>query len=205
MADIQQMIEALIPRMRRYARALVRDVEGADDLVQESLVRALAKRHLWEEGTNLPAWLFTIVHNQHINQIRRSIHTGTMLDIDTVSPVLSEPANQDKRLELRDLDRALGQLAVEQRVVVLLVGLESMPYTEISALLGVPVGTVRSRLSRGRQQLRQLMGREDWSTQQRIALNRAIAQHRKPLHSLSGSGQSSQPVASDGIREPLAP
>ncbi len=205
MTDTQQMIEAEIPRMRRYARALVRDVEGADDLVQESLARALAKRHLWQEGTNLRAWLFTIVHNQHVNQIRRSVRVGTTVDIDDAASLLSQPASQDKRLELRDLNRALGRLATEQRAVVLLVGLEGMLYTEVAALLGVPVGTVRSRLSRGRRELRRLMGDEDRFVRQRLALNRAIAQHRKSSHSSSGSGQSSLPVAADGIRESPPP
>jgi RNA polymerase sigma-70 factor, ECF subfamily len=200
MTDIQHMIEAEIPRMRRYARALVRDVEGADDLVQESLARALAKRHLWQDGTNLRAWLFTILHNQHVNQIRRSIRVGTTVDIDDAASLLGLPASQDKRLELRDLDRALGRLAAEQRTVILLVGLEGMLYTDIAALLGVPVGTVRSRLSRGRQELRRLMG-----GRQRITRNQEIARHRKSLHSSSGSEQSSLPVPADGIREPSAP
>jgi RNA polymerase sigma-70 factor (ECF subfamily) len=160
MADIHQKIEAEIPRLRRYARALVRDVVGADDLVQECLTRALAKLDLWREGTDLRAWLFTILHNQYVNHVRRSIRVGTPVEFGESTLLTSQPADQEKRLELRDLDRALRRLPEDQRAVILLVGLEGMPYAEVGALLGVPVGTVRSRLSRGRLALRQLMGVE---------------------------------------------
>jgi RNA polymerase sigma-70 factor (ECF subfamily) len=161
MAEIQQEIEAHIPGLRRYARALVRDVAGADDLVQECLTRALAKLHLWREGTDLRAWLFTILHNQHVNGIRRSIREGALIELSEVTPLLlSRPASQEKRLEMRDLDEALGRLPEEQRAVILLVGLEGMSYVDAAAVLGIPAGTVRSRLSRGRDVLRHLMGLE---------------------------------------------
>ena len=160
MTEIHKRIAAEIPRLRRYARALVRDVVGADDLVQECLTRALSKLDLWREGTNLRAWLFTILHNQYVNQVRRSVRTGTPSEFNDDAPQLSQPANQEKSLELRDLDRALGQLPADQRAVILLVGLEGMPYAEVGAMLGIPIGTVRSRLSRGRLALRGLMGVE---------------------------------------------
>lgn len=160
MTEIHKRIEAEIPRLRRYARALVRDVVGADDLVQECLTRALSKLDLWREGTDLRAWLFTILHNQYVNHVRRSVRTGAPIQFDDAAPQLSQPANQEKRLELRDLDRALGELPADQRAVILLVGLEGMPYADVGAMLGIPVGTVRSRLSRGRLALRQLMGIE---------------------------------------------
>jgi RNA polymerase sigma-70 factor (ECF subfamily) len=160
MTEIHKRIEAEIPRLRRYARALVRDVVGADDLVQECLTRALTKLDLWREGTDLRAWLFTILHNQYVNHVRRSIRTGTQSEFDDDAPQLSHPASQEKRLELRDLDRALGRLPPDQRATILLVGLEGLPYAEVGALLGIPVGTVRSRLSRGRFALRQLMNVE---------------------------------------------
>jgi RNA polymerase sigma-70 factor (ECF subfamily) len=161
MADIRQKIEAHIPGLRRYARALVRDIVGADDLVQECLTRALIKLHLWHEGTDLRAWLFTILHNQYVNQVRRSIREGITLELGEVTPLLlSQSANQDRGLELRDLDRALGRLPEEQRAVILLVGLEGMSYVDAAAVLGIPAGTVRSRLSRGREALRDLMGLE---------------------------------------------
>jgi RNA polymerase sigma-70 factor (ECF subfamily) len=160
MADIRQRIEAHIPGLRRYARALVRDVAGADDLVQECLARALAKVHLWREGSDLRAWLFTILHNQYVNHVRRSIREGATIELNEVAPLLRRPADQERRLELRDLGRALGQLPAAQRAVILLVGLEGLPYTDVGAVLGIPTGTVRSRLSRGRLALSRLMGAE---------------------------------------------
>lgn len=157
MTDIYQDIEAEIPRLRRYARVLARDPIAADDLVQECLTRALSKLHLWQEGSNLRAWLFTILHNQHVNFIRRSIRTGPTVEFGENQFHSSQPANQEKHLELRDLDRALNRLPSEQRSVILLVGMEGMSYGDVSVALGIPVGTVRSRLSRGRDALRQLM------------------------------------------------
>jgi RNA polymerase sigma-70 factor (ECF subfamily) len=157
MADIYKTIEAEIPRLRRYARALMRDFTAADDLVQDTLTRALAKLHLWQEGTNLRGWLITIMHNQHVNQVRASIRTGRTAELSEDEPLVSWPANQDKCLELRDLDRALDRLPEEQRAVILLVGLEGMRYEEAAKALGIPVGTIRSRLSRGRIALRGLM------------------------------------------------
>jgi RNA polymerase sigma-70 factor, ECF subfamily len=154
MADIV----AQIPRLRRYARALTRgDVTAADDLVQDCLVRAVSKRHLWQEGTDLRAWLFTILHNQYVNQVRRAVREGTAVALsDTkTEPVLTRAPDQ----EVRDLERALAQLSDEQRSALLLVGMEGMNYDEAAAVLDVPVGTVRSRLSRGRAALRQLMDR----------------------------------------------
>jgi RNA polymerase sigma-70 factor (ECF subfamily) len=157
MSDLTRLLEAEIPRLRRYARALTRDVARADDLVQNCLTRALAKQHLWQPGTDLRAWLFTILHNQHVNDVRRSVREGVNVVIEDMAPVLSAPPGAMAALELRDLDRAIAKLAPEQRQVILLVGLEGMQYEEVALILGVPVGTVRSRLSRGRDQLRRLM------------------------------------------------
>jgi RNA polymerase sigma-70 factor (ECF subfamily) len=156
--DTQRDIEAEIPRLRRYARALTRDVVTADDLVQDCLTRALGKLHLWQEGTDLRAWLFTILHNQYVNHIRRSVREGVAVSFNESEPLLRRAPQQGKRLELRDLERAITKLPTEQRSVVLLVGLEGMRYEEVAAVLGVPVGTVRSRLSRGREALRRLTG-----------------------------------------------
>jgi RNA polymerase sigma-70 factor (ECF subfamily) len=157
MNDFAQLLEEQIPRLRRYARALTRDVTRADDLVQSCLVRAIAKQHLWERGTNLRAWLFTILHNQHVNDVRRAAREGNTVELGE-APQLTVQSNAMPSLELRDLERALGELATEQREVILLVGLEGMAYEEVATVLNVPVGTVRSRLSRGRDQLRRLMG-----------------------------------------------
>ena len=158
MAGPYRDIEAEIPRLRRYARALTRDIVTADDLVQECLTRALSKLHLWEQGTDLRAWLFTILHNQHINHVRRTAREGTAVGLSEREPLLARAPQQGIWLELRDLERALAKLPRTQRSVILLVGLEGMSYGEVATVLDVPIGTIRSRLSRGREALRRLTG-----------------------------------------------
>lgn len=157
MADIYREIEAEIPRLRRYARALTRDVTLADDLVQDCLARAIGKLHLWQTGTDLRAWLFTILHNQFVNHVRRAVREGATVGLTDSEPLLTRAPPQGHRLELRDLERALAKLPEEQRSAILLVGLEGMRYEEVATILNVPVGTIRSRLSRGREALRKLL------------------------------------------------
>ena len=157
MSDFDRLLEEQIPRLRRYARALTRNFERADDLVQDTLVRALVKQHLWQAGTNLRAWLFTLMHNQNVNNARHSIREGQMVDVEAMANVLAATTDPTASRQLRELDRALGHLAQEQRQVILLVGLEEFSYIEAAAILNVPVGTVRSRLSRGRDHLRRLL------------------------------------------------
>ena len=154
--NLHQVIEAQIPRLTRYARVLTRDLVAADDLVQECLTRALGKMHLWEEGSDLRAWLFTILHHQYVSLTRRQARqrAGTELQKSYRSSAVSP--NQTMRLELRDLERALAALPEEQRSVILLVGLEGMRYDEAASLVNLPVGTVRSRVSRGRETLRRM-------------------------------------------------
>jgi RNA polymerase sigma-70 factor (ECF subfamily) len=158
MTNISTLFEAELPRLRRYARALARDAARADDLVQSCLTRAVAKQPLWQEGTDLRAWLFTILHNQHVNDVRRSAREAASVSVDELAPVLPVEPNAMDRLQLRDLHRALGRLPEEQRQVILLVGLEGMRYEQVAQILNIPIGTVRSRLSRGRDMLRVLMG-----------------------------------------------
>jgi RNA polymerase sigma-70 factor (ECF subfamily) len=155
-ADPYQDIKAEIPRLRRYARALTHDLVAADDLVQDCLTRALGRLHLWQEGTDLRAWLFTILHNQYVSHIRRKVREGAAVGLSEREPQLTHAAQQGKRLELRDLQRAIAKLPDIQRSVVLLVGLEGMGYEEVARVLGVPVGTIRSRLARARGALRRL-------------------------------------------------
>lgn len=151
---LHREIKALIPRLTRYARVLTRDLAAADDLVQDCLARALGKMHLWEEGTDLRAWLFTILHHQYVSLARREARqrAGAELQESYRSPAVSP--NQTVRLELRDLERALAALPKEQRAVILLVGLDGMRYEEAASLVKLPVGTVRSRVARGRETLR---------------------------------------------------
>jgi RNA polymerase sigma-70 factor, ECF subfamily len=158
MNNFSNLVEAEIPRLRRYARSLTRNAQTADDLVQECLVRALSKQHLWVEGSELRAWLFTIMHNQYVNSVRQAVRQGSEVGVSDTEPSLTRAANQDRRLELRDLDRALALLPEEQRSVILLVGLEGMAYQTVAEVVGIAVGTIRSRLSRGREELRKLMG-----------------------------------------------
>src|SRR5271170_4997485 len=161
MNDFNRLLEKEIPRLRRYAFALARNVSRADDLVQDTLVRAIAKQHYWQCGTNLRAWLFTIMHNQNVNFVRRGVREGIAVAVDDAGPVLTAPSEPTAELSLRDLDRALARISDEQREIILLVGLEGNSYEEAAAILNIPVGTVRSRLSRGRESLRNLLDRRD--------------------------------------------
>jgi RNA polymerase sigma-70 factor, ECF subfamily len=147
MKDAAQVV-AYIPRLRRYARA------AADDLVQDTLERALNKLHLWKRGTDLRAWLFTVMHNVHVNQVR-SRREFAALERDALEVPVR--ATQEVTLEARDLERMLARLPVEQREVLLLVVLEDLSYDEAATALGIPIGTVMSRLSRAREKLRALM------------------------------------------------
>ena len=156
MSNFARPLENEIPRLRHYAWALTRDAARADDLVQSCLVRAIAKEHLWQPGSDLRAWLFTILHNQNVNEVRRSVREGIPIAVEDVAPNLTIGPNAGALLQLRDLERAIGVLPEEQRQVILL-GLEGMRYEEVAVVLDIPIGTVRSRLSRGREMLRRLM------------------------------------------------
>jgi len=158
-----ELIVPYIPNLRRYARALVGDRDGADDLVQDTLERAVRKFHLWRPG-DLRAWLFSIMHNVFVNQLKsRKISSDQEVDDSFAAPVPGAT-----RADVLDLQRALGTLAPEQREVVLLVALEDMSYADVSRALGIPMGTVMSRLSRGRERLRRVMNGE--AAQQRSGL-----------------------------------
>src|SRR5690349_1697166 len=157
MSQFHRLVETEIPRLRRYARALTRSADRADDLVQETLVRAIAKSHLWQAGTDIRAWLFTIMHNQHVNMVRRAMRDEATADIEQMSSSLAAVTDPTASRQLRELETALACLSGEQRELILLVGLEGMSYEAAAQILDVPVGTVRSRLSRGRDALRQLM------------------------------------------------
>ena len=157
---VNHLFESWGPFLVRYAVRMTGSFEVADDLVQECLVRALAKQHLFQPGTDLRAWLFTLLHNQHVNDIRRAAPFGNPVGVDELAPVPVE-GNAIPSVELKDLERAIAKLPIEQRQAVLLVGLEGMPYDEVASVLNVPIGTVRSRLSRGRDLLRYLMGMQE--------------------------------------------
>ncbi|MGO4305634.1 RNA polymerase sigma factor [Cupriavidus sp. RAF12] len=152
-----------VPRLRRYARALIHNRELADDLVQDTLERALGRTDQFRVGADPRAWLFAIMHSLYVNHARRAsaraVHVA--MDEDTFGDdALTMPDGQTRAHEMRDLDEALQRLPAEQRAVVLLVGLEDMSYAEVALALDIPIGTVMSRLSRGRERLRVLMAGE---------------------------------------------
>ena len=152
--QVLALIEAEIPRLRRYARYLTRDVDRADDLVQEALTRAVAKMDSWQPGTNLRAWLFVILRHVFISELRHRAREPRSDMVTDDHPSLAVKSVQDDRMSLVDLQRAFDQLSAEHREILLLVAIEGLPYEEAAAILGVPVGTVRSRLSRARMALR---------------------------------------------------
>lgn len=145
-----------IPALRRYARALTGDGWAADDLVQDTLERACGRWQLWAAGSDLRAWLFTVMHNLFVDGARRaSRQQGQRVDVDDVAGELVAPAGAtDQAL---DLQRCLLRLPEEQREVLLLVALQDLGYEDVARITGVPVGTVMSRLSRARSRLRELM------------------------------------------------
>ena len=147
-----------IPSLRRYARVLTGDAWTADDLVQDTLERACSKWRLWVAGSDLRAWLFTLMHNIFINQTRRSMRqaaAGVTVNVDDVEGEMAAP--EAGTAQALDLQRCLLRLPEDQRVVLLLVSLEDLSYEEVAKITGVPVGTVMSRLSRARSRLRELM------------------------------------------------
>ena len=159
-------ILAEIPRLRRYARAMLGDRAAADDLVQDTLERAWVRLHQWRTGSDMRAWLFGIMHNLRIDQLRRPGLPTQSIDADDFQ--VPTRATQNDELELREIESALSQLPDEQREVLLLVALEEMSYADIAATLGIPAGTVMSRLSRGRERLRLIMNGEQASARLRI-------------------------------------
>ena len=152
------LLAAQIPRLRRYARALTRSAQAADDLVQDCLERAWRKAHRWEPGTDLRAWLFTLMHNVHINGLRRKYPDTEPIDDKDYPDMTLRGA--DLPLQMRDLERGLAELPAEQREVLLLVCLEDMSYEQVAGVLGIPIGTVMSRLHRARERLRRYLAGE---------------------------------------------
>jgi len=153
-------IVACIPNLRRYARGLLADPTLADDLVQDTLERAWSRFSLWQKRGDIRAWMFGIMHNHFIDGVRAKGRRPEDSVGDDL-PEMPQRADQSDGIEVRDLDRVMHRLPAEQREVMLLIAVEEMGYAEAAATLGVPIGTVMSRLARGREKLRQeLQGRE---------------------------------------------
>ncbi|AXK80981.1 RNA polymerase subunit sigma-70 [Pseudolabrys taiwanensis] len=149
MATFAQKVEAAIPALRRYARALTRDADTADDLVQDTLVRALRSEHLFQ-GEEVRSWLYTILTNLNRNRLRSLARRPSLSSIeDNDAPDASGPEAGS-----RDIERALATLAEDQRQALLLVVLEGLSYREVAEVQGIPIGTVMSRLARARMQIK---------------------------------------------------
>lgn len=167
MDELTDQLEQQIPRLRRYALALVGDPTRADDLVQDCLERAWSRGHLFRPGSDLRAWLFTILHNLHANAARRYNTRPTEVSLADETYTPSTPATQGDVVALHELRSALTEVPDDQRQVLLMVGMEQMTYQEVATVLGIPIGTVMSRLHRGRERLRELMGTERQETERR--------------------------------------
>jgi RNA polymerase sigma-70 factor, ECF subfamily len=155
-ANFTREIEALLPGLKRYAQYLTRDAVAADDLVQETVANGIKKIYLWRPGTDLRAWLSRILHNLYVNGIRQALRHRAMVEWASAQSLSACLPRQIGWLELRDLERGLARLPEAQRSVVMSIGWDGERYETIAARLGIPTGTVRSRLSRGRATLREL-------------------------------------------------
>jgi RNA polymerase sigma-70 factor (ECF subfamily) len=144
-----------IPRLRRYARALLNDADRAEDLVQETLARALGRLTLWRRGTDMRAWLFTIMHNQYVNDCRRAQKRPDALSLDEAGGAQAHAnSSADQSVGLDDIATGLMRLPEDQRAVLLLVSLEGLSYQQTAKVLGIKLGTVMSRLHRARERMR---------------------------------------------------
>ena len=157
MADVFDGIEAEIPRLRRFAMVLARNPDRADDLVQECLTRALTRIDSWKPGTNLRAWLFTILRNVHLNDIRREGRAPFVANPGEGEAEGFKIASQEADVALRELGQILGCLSSEHRQILMLIAVEGFAYEEAAHICDVPVGTVRSRVSRAREALREAL------------------------------------------------
>jgi RNA polymerase sigma factor (sigma-70 family) len=155
--DLSAALEPHIPALRRYAWALVRNQEAADDLVQDCLERAIGRWHLRRRDASTRAWLMTILRNLFLNDIRRRTRQGRHVELAEAHGHEGQDANGERRLMARDALAALDSLGEDQRSLLLLVGVEDLSYAEAAAVFGVPEGTIMSRLSRARAQLRRLV------------------------------------------------
>lgn len=154
MNDMMRLIEPLIPALRRYGRALLHDRTAADDLVQDCLERAITRWHQRRAEGDVRTWLFAILHNLAVNQMRRTASRGSHVPIDTADDTaVARSPDQESGLRYRELLRQVAELPQEQRSVLLLVSVEDLSYAEAAGVLGIPIGTVMSRLSRAREKL----------------------------------------------------
>ncbi|HWH17389.1 MAG TPA: sigma-70 family RNA polymerase sigma factor [Allosphingosinicella sp.] len=143
----------LLPRLRRFARSLARDAADADDLCQAALERALKAREQWQPGTRLDAWMYRIIRNSWIDEIRARTRRGQTFLAEEAGSCVGAESDADTWMELHDVDRAMAEIPAEQREVIALVLVEGLAYREAAEILEIPIGTLTSRLTRGRQAL----------------------------------------------------
>lgn len=157
-----RLVEPLIPQLRRYARAMLRNPAEADDLVQDCLLRVIDRWHQRRADGNARSWVFTILHNLTINHLRQKTRRGPHLNLEDVAAgFATSPATQEAGLSHRDLRKSLAALPEEQRSVLLLVTVEDLSYAEAAKVLGIPIGTVMSRLARARERLMKMLEGEN--------------------------------------------
>jgi RNA polymerase sigma-70 factor, ECF subfamily len=158
--EMRPHLFAALPHLRAFAISLTGDVDRADDLVQETIVRALSHLHQFERGTNFQGWMFTILRNQF-----HTIYRKRRREVEDTEGVyagrLAVAPEQGSYLELGDLQKALGKLSVEQREAILLIGAEGLTYEETAEICGTKVGTIKSRVNRARKRLEELLGYDD--------------------------------------------
>lgn len=159
--EIIATVEPLIPALRRYARAMLRDPDAADDLVQDCLERVVGRWASRRSEEDTRQWVFAIAHNLIVSKLRQDARRGSHIDLaDVEDSMLSAPAPQEHRVRLGELMRALAALPQEQRSVILLVSVEDLSYAEAAETLNIPIGTVMSRLARGRHRLQRALDGE---------------------------------------------
>lgn len=173
MNDMMILVEPLIPALRRYARSLVQGRDGADDLVQDCLERIVSRWHQRRADGNTRTWAFTILHNLAVNTMRQRARRGPHVTVDTVDEaMLAQGPAQEDRLRQQDIQHALARLADDQRAVLLLISVEDLTYAQAAQVLDIPIGTVMSRLARGRANLLRIM--EDEAVPVRTATLRRV-------------------------------
>lgn len=156
LAEVRTQLVALLPRLRRFARALTRHAADADDVLQAALEKALARIDSWQPGTRLDSWMFTILRNTWLDEVRARRRRG---EVDALDAALAAvPAVQGSVEDTLSVQRAMESLPEEQRSALLLVLVEGLPYREAAAVLEIPIGTLTSRLARGREALQGLLG-----------------------------------------------
>lgn len=156
LAHIREQLIALLPRLRRFARTLTQHRDDADDLVQVALEKAITRYAQWDADSRLDSWMFTIIRNAWIDEVRVRQRHGTHLDLDDVVES-ADDAQRDQRVDMLAVQQALARLPEEQRTAVNLVLVEGLSYKEAAEVMAVPIGTLTSRLARGRDALQKML------------------------------------------------